>query len=265
MLRVIQISDPHVVVPPGKLSGRIDSLDLLKRAVARIEQVLPKVGPVDALLITGDVSENGDGESYAAFVEAISILGLPILAIPGNHDRREPFRDAFSDMQDLPAKGRINWSRVINGVHMIGLDTLVEGQGGGVVDEDSLSFLEDCLNQAGKAPVLLALHHPPFNCGIEFMDAIGLAGSDRLTVIVENSAADIRVVCGHVHTAITANIGPATVLSAPSICTTFDVDFRSDAPVGFTTQPGGFMLHIWDDGFRSMHIASEFGSGPYPF
>ena len=66
MFRVIQISDPHVVVPPGKLSGRVDSLALLKRAVSRIEQVLPKVGPIDALLVTGDVSENGDGESYAA-------------------------------------------------------------------------------------------------------------------------------------------------------------------------------------------------------
>lgn len=265
MFRVIQISDPHIVVPPEKVSGRIESLPLLQRVIARIKQVLPKVGPVDALLVTGDITERGDRGSYQAFLDTVGELGLPVYAIPGNHDGREAMRSAFADHAYIPQSGRLNWCVDVNGVRMIGLDTLVEGQGGGVVDEVTLRFLETHLEAAGVSPVLLALHHPPFSCGIKFMDSIGLAGTKSLAQLLENSAADIQVVCGHVHTAIIAKVGGVVAMSAPSTCSTFDVNFRADAPVGFTTQPGGFVLHSWNDGFRSMQIGAEFGSGPHPF
>lgn len=265
MFRVIQISDPHIVMPPAKVSGRIDSLQLLHKAVARIKKVLEKVSPVDALLVTGDITDHGDRDSYDAFLDAVAELQLPVFAIPGNHDRREPMRSAFAEHEYMPAAGRLNWFADVNGVRLIGLDTLVEGQGGGAVDAQTLDFLESHLNEVGASPVLLALHHPPFASGIEFMDSIGLTGGDRLSDILKRSAADIRVVCGHVHTAIVSSVGGATVLSAPSLCSTFDVDFRKDAPVGFTTEPGGFLLHNWDDGFRSMVIGPEQGGGPYPF
>ena len=265
MFRVIQISDPHIVVPPEKLSGRIESLQLLQRTVTRIKHVLPKVAPVDAVLVTGDITEHGDRRSYDAFLEAVAGLDLPLYAIPGNHDRRELMRSAFSKYEYIPKNGRLNWCVDLNGVRMIGLDTLVEGQGGGIVDEESLRFLEFCLQAVGASPVLLALHHPPFSCGIKFMDSIGLSGTEQLTQILQKSTAEIQVVCGHVHTAITAKVGGVVALSAPAICSTFDVDFRAEAPIGFTTEPGGFLLHTWHEGFRSMLIGAEFGSGPHPF
>ena len=78
MKRLIQISDPHIVVPPALVSGRLDTAALLERAVERIEDVLTKVGPVTALLVTGDVTDSGDAASYALFRQIVKPLGLPI-------------------------------------------------------------------------------------------------------------------------------------------------------------------------------------------
>lgn len=52
MARIVHIRDPHVVTPPRLVSGWLDTPALLKRAVARIAARLPKIAPVDALLVT---------------------------------------------------------------------------------------------------------------------------------------------------------------------------------------------------------------------
>ncbi len=265
MPRVIQISDPHVVAPPNKVSGRIDSARMLKEAVDRIKADMPKIGPVDAILVTGDISDDGSGESYALFRALLEPLGLPFYVIPGNHDLREPMRSAFSDQTCLPPVGRLNWSVALNTMHLIGLDTLQEGQGGGILDTDTLVFLRQALADAGQGPVFLAMHHPPFASGIKFMDSIGLDGTDSLVEILNATEADVRILCGHVHHVMIAGVGSAVAISGPSTCSTFDADFRHDAPIGFMSEPGGFMVHDWLNGFRSIHIGPGQGEGPYPF
>ena len=176
MMRVIQITDSHVVAPPKKVSARIDSALMLQETVSRIKTDIPKIGPVDAILITGDISDDGSAESYDLFRDIMEPLNLPYFVIPGNHDQRESMRSAFADQSYVPSSGRLNWSINLKGVHLLGLDTLVEGQGGGILETDTLEFLAQALVVAGREPVLLAMHHPPFAPGIQFLDSIGLAG-----------------------------------------------------------------------------------------
>jgi len=59
--------------------------------------------------------------------------------------------------------------------------------------------------------------------------------------------------------------GGASAISAPSICSTFDLDFRGSAPAGFMDEGGGFLLHDWTDGFHSYVVPLSAGNGPYPF
>lgn len=262
MVRILQISDPHIVVPPDRVSDRIDSADLLKRAVARIAADMPRIGPIDAVIVTGDVSDDGKPASYALFRDLMAPLGLPVFVIPGNHDLRAPMRAAFPGM---PAAGRLNWTAKVGDLHLVGLDTLIEGQGGGILDAPTLAFLSDVLAAAGDGPVLLAVHHPPFASGIAFMDAIGLDGSDRLATVLDASRAQVRIVCGHIHSVMVAAVGGAVALSGPATCSTFVTDLRPDAPVGFFLASGGFMLHDWDGAFRSVHIGNDPGEGPFAF
>lgn len=268
-MRLIQISDSHIVArvgkAPGLVSGRLDTATALEKTVARIADLREKTGPISALLVTGDVTDDGAPESYALFREIIAPLDLPILAVPGNHDAREPMRRAFADTGLMPEAGQLDWICDLPGLRVIGLDTLVEGQGGGALDATTLYFLADALETAPDGPIVVALHHPPFRCGIGFMDAIGLSDAGALDAILQRAGRDVRLVCGHIHHTQFASVGGCPALSAPAVCSTFDIDFRADAPGGFLDSPGGFLLHDWERGFRTIAVPPERGHGPHPF
>jgi Icc protein len=263
MTTILQISDTHIVPEGALVSGRLDTSDALARLVARITGIRDQIGPIDALLVSGDLSDDGSAESYAQFKTLIAPLNLPTYIIAGNHDARNPMRAAFA--KDLPADGPLNWIRRVGDIHLIGLDTLVEGQGVGTLSPDSLSFLQNALSQVGDAPVLLALHHPPFACGIGFMDKIGLTNRQALRDILTGFSGTLRIVCGHIHSMIVSDVAGHIAISAPSPASTFAYDLRMDAPVGYTTQEDGCLLHRWDAGFQSVRIGPVAGSGPFPF
>lgn len=263
MPRILHITDTHLVVPPALVSGVLDTAKLFEECVATTAAALSRIGPVDALVVTGDLSDDGSMESYELFRRIVAPLDLPLLAIPGNHDLREPMRTAFRDLDLFDQSGRLNWVRDIGGLRVIGINTLVEGSGGGEVDDATLGFLEDTLSTHG--PVLLAMHHPPFMSGIRFMDGIGLAGIEKLRGVLQGSDADIRILCGHLHLSATGAVGRIPAIVGPSPCSTFQFDFRAEAPVGFFLGSGGFMVHDWSEGFRSVHIPSRIGDGPFSF
>lgn len=265
MTTILQISDTHIVRPGQLVSGRLDTAASLKKLVKRVSANKSQFGKIDAILVSGDVSDDGTAESYAFFKSLMAPLEAPLFVIPGNHDLREPMRRAFSELGYLPSAGKLNWHQQIGDIDVIGLDTLVEGAGGGEIDAATLDFLETAITANQSRPVLLALHHPPFPSGIAFMDRIGLEGIGKLAKVLSGVDTEIRVICGHIHNTMVANVGGKTALSSPSSCSCFEFDVAGDAPVGFMDQADGFMLHRWQDGFQSTRIPVEAGSGPYPF
>lgn len=264
--RVLQLSDPHVLASPDKVSGMLDTAEIFETMITRILADWEKLAPIDAVVITGDITDRGDAESYALFRQQVDRLPAPSFVIPGNHDLREPMRASFADTSYMPPTGKLNWVHDLPGIRLIGLDTLVEGKGGGEFDADTQDFLASALAGAAMRPVLLALHHPPFASGIRFMDAIGLAGIDSLDQVLRRAKSPVRIVCGHVHGSIIASVGGHVAIASPSLCSSFETDFRGDAPVGFTTQPGGYMIHVVEGSeFRSSAISLAQGNGPFDF
>ncbi len=263
MTTILQITDAHIVGEGKLVSGRLETAGALARLVERIISIRHQIGPIDAVLVSGDLSDDGSKASYARFKSLLAPLDLPTYVIPGNHDAREPLRGAFAD--HLPVAGPLNWARKVGDVYLVGLDTLVEGQGHGTLSSETLTFLRDALVKADVSAVLLALHHPPFASGITFMDAISLTNAQDLRDAVTGYNGELRIVCGHIHSMMVTNVGGHTAVSAPSPCSTFAYDRRSDAPVGYLPQDDGCLLHRWDSGFQSIRIGPEAGSGPFPF
>lgn len=263
MTAILQITDTHIVGEGKLVSGRLETAGALTRLVDRIMSIRHQIGPVDAVIVSGDLSDDGSKESYARFKALLAPLDLPTFVIPGNHDARDPLRGAFAD--HLPAAGPLNWSRRVKDIQLVGLDTLVEGHGHGSLSDETLAFLGDALANADGLPVLLALHHPPFASGISFMDAIGLTNAQDLRDAVTGYKGELRIICGHIHSMMVNNVGGRTAISAPSPCSTFAYDNREDAPVGFLTQDDGCLLHRWGAGFLSIRIGPAAGSGLFPF
>lgn len=265
MTNILQISDTHITTANRLVSERLATDDLLEHLVRRLSSARAQWGTLDAIVATGDISDDGSEESYARFKSIIAPLNLPVFVIPGNHDAREPLRQAFRKDGYLPDSGPLNWHQKIGDVHVIGLDTLVEGKGLGRLLPESLHFLETTLSNLEHQPVLVTLHHPPFKCGIAFMDAIGLENMADFEHIIHAAQADIRIACGHIHNMMVASVGGRVALTSPAPCSNFEFDIRKDAPVGFYDRDDGCLLHCWNHGFQSIRIGPTSGDGPYPF
>src|SRR5207244_13210507 len=120
----------------------------------------------DAIVSTGDLVESGEPEEYEHLRALLAPLRMPVFAIPGNHDAREPMRQAFGGDGYLPAQGFLNYVIEDYPLRIIGLDTLIPGEGGGVLCPDRLRWLDEILARATERPTLVMMHHPPFVTGI---------------------------------------------------------------------------------------------------
>lgn len=166
----------------------------------------------------------------------------------------------------LPDTEMLNWHQKIGDVNVIGLDTLVEGHGHGELSLETLNFLKQHLNAAQDQPVIVAMHHPPFRTGITFMDDIGLKNMDAFEGRLQDARCkEIRVVCGHIHSMTVTSIAGHIAVSAPSPCSGFELDFRSDATVGFYDREDGCLLPRCSRGLQTVRIGLKVGTGPFPF
>lgn len=264
MARFLQLTDIHAM-PEGTLaSGVLDTRRILETAIDRLVEMRPALDPLDALLVTGDISDDGSAESYGFAKAQLERLGLPLLVVPGNHDARDPMREAFSDLDIMPQSGLIDWAVTVGDTKVIGLDTLVEGQGAGVLRRESLDFLtREIANNGG--PALVLLHHPPISTGIKFMDAIGLQNADELEHALFGALGDITLLSGHVHGTHFGRLGRHNVITGPSICSAFTLDRRENATVGFYDRPTA--CAVIEKGERPLWSTVPLGcaGGPYPF
>ena len=266
MTSILQISDTHLAADGVLVSGVLKTDASFKKLLARLADAQEQWGKTDAVIVTGDISDDGSEESYSRFKALVAPLNLPVFVIPGNHDKREQMRSAFSHEGYLPGTGMLNWHRKIGGVNVIGLDTLVEGHSHGELSLETLEFLEQQLDVVQQRPLIVALHHPPFRTGIAFMDAIGLRNTDAFVTLLQRAQCqEIRVLCGHIHSMTVASIAGHIVVSSPSPCSGFELDVRDDATVGFYDCEDGCLLHRWSNGFQTVRIGPITGTGPHPF
>lgn len=92
MAKLLQITDIHL---NGEYNGRFNVKEHFERILKET-----KGSNFEAVVLTGDLADNGSYEDYAEIfnqVEETFGPGTPILAIPGNHDNRERLDLAYMD------------------------------------------------------------------------------------------------------------------------------------------------------------------------
>lgn len=244
---IAQISDPHITVPGQPAFDGSDAVAALERCVAHLMTLRPAP---DAVLGTGDLTADGRPEEYAVLRERLRRLPAPVYLIPGNHDVRAPLRDAFADAGYWPADGEfLHYVVEEHALRLIGLDTVVPGATGGLMCEARLAWLEARLSEASDRPTLIFMHHPPARIGHAVMDSMRCEGGDAMAEIVGRHAQVLRVVCGHVHRAVTVGWAGTTLCAAPSTTAQLDLDLAEGAkPAWSKTEPSACLLHHWEPG-----------------
>lgn len=260
---IAQLTDTHIKTAGRLAYGRVDTSAMLADAVEALRRLDPQP---DLLVITGDLVDLGSAEEYACLRAILAPLSQPLLVVPGNHDEREALRNAFADGGYLPASGFLHYAVDDYPLRIVGLDTLIPGQGGGELCAERLDWLARTLAERPTAPTLILMHHPPFVTGIGHMDRIGLQGRQAFAALLEQHPQVQRVLCGHLHRTIHAVVGGRSVLTSPSTAHQVALDLREQAPSAFRMEPPGFMLHRWADGVLVSHVANigDF-AGPFPF
>jgi len=276
---IVQITDTHITLPGTRAYGRVDTAAMLERCVAE----LLRLDPTPALIVhTGDLVDHGLAGEYAHLRRILAPLAVPLLAIPGNHDCREAMRRAFAADGYLPAAGFLQFCSELEGLRIVGLDTLAGGVGPGVAPgvgqgagnaavegelcAERLAWLDRTLSAEPGKPTLLLMHHPPFLTGIAHMDCIGLRGRQAFAAVMHRHPQVEAILCGHVHRPIYARSGGRTAIISPSPAHQVVLDLSERGPSAFCLEPPGYMLHRWQDR-QLVSYAAVLGDfpGPFPF
>ena len=260
---IAQITDTHIKAP-GKLAyRRVDTGAMLRAAVEHLA-ALPT--QPDLIVHTGDLVDFGTPEEYAYLRSMLSPLRTELIVIPGNHDERSAFASAFRDAAYVPQSGFLHFCIRRGPLAIVGLDTLVPGQGGGALCAERLAWLEDTLRANSDVPTLVLMHHPPFETGIAHMDAIGLSGREEFAAVVSGHPQIQAILCGHVHRPTSTLVGGRLAMISPSVAHQVALDLSPDGPSAFRLEPPGYMLHRWNAGRLASHVA-VLGDwpGPFPF
>lgn len=253
---IAQISDMHVLRAGTRLFGALDTFGSLAGCVEHLNQLPTRP---DAVLVTGDMTNDGEPVDYEALVELLDRLAMPYYPIPGNHDDREHVRRAFRHLGVLPATGPLHYTVEHLPVGLIALDTVVPGQTHGHLGAEQLAWLEATLDAAPDRPTIVFLHHPPFPTGIDHMDAIRLADAEALRAIIARHAQVERVACGHLHRAIQVRWAGTVAVTAPSTAHQVALTLGPGDAARWIAEPPGALLHLWREGMGLVTHVSYIG------
>jgi 3',5'-cyclic-AMP phosphodiesterase len=243
-----QLSDPHL----GADWGGCDPVAAFAAAVESVHDLRP--GP-DAVLVSGDLAENAADAEYDEVRELLAPLDAPLFVLPGNHDDRAALRRHF----ELPGVDGepVQYAADLGPLRLVVIDTTRPGENSGALDEERLSWLDAELAAEPGVPTVIAMHHPPLVTGIPPLDEIGLPAEHRnaLGAVVERHAQVRRLVAGHMHRPIAADLAGRAVLAVPSTYMQARLDLRSEE-LQLVSEPAGFAVHALLDGEVVSHVQS---------
>ena len=245
-MRVLQLSDPHLLADPGgRCRGRV-ALDGLKHGW---RQALVQLGQApDLLLISGDLCQDESWGGYVRLrdwlVAEVDPLGVPVALLPGNHDHLGMLRACLGRGVAALAPGILGlgpWQVLLLSSHRPGA---VEGW----IEPAQLAWLEAQLAVA-CAPLLVALHHPPLAIGGgSFLDGLALQRPEPFLRLLLACQQVRGVVFGHIHQHWQGQLerpggGPPLPLwGCPSTLAAFEA--VQPCPLGRPDWPGGRLLEL---------------------
>lgn len=263
-MQIAQITDLHVQAEGDRAYGIVDTNALVKEAIAHLNQLSPRP---DCVVATGDLVHLGTVAEYEQLKVLLADLDIPVYLLPGNHDRHEFLRQVFDDCDYWPKSGDyLHYAVETSELRLLMLDTVVPGEGGGELDGPRLSWLRSQLELEGDRPIVIFMHHPPFDTGIAMMDRIGLNGRDRFADLISQHPQVERVACGHLHRAIHRRWAGTIASTQPSLVHQVALDLHPDAEGRFFMEPPAYTLHVWDGNSLVSHsiFVGKF-DGPHRF
>jgi len=255
---IAHVSDTHLLAEGAPLGGVADTVSALERTTTQLSRLGEAL---DAILITGDVTDLGERDAYrrvrAALEPVAETTGARVVWVMGNHDERAAFR---SELLDEPGTDQpVHHVVQLGGLRLIALDTSVPGYHHGALDTTSLAWLDAVLADPAPEGTLIAMHHAPIATPLSLMDVLELRDQDELADIVRGR--DVRMILGgHLHYATNGSFAGIPVSVAGATAYTMDLSAPPGELVGLDGGRSFTLVHVYDESI----VTSVVPVGPFP-
>lgn len=211
-LAFLQITDTHLFADEQK--------ELLGiKTVQSFEAVVKHAGKYkncQAVLSTGDLSQDHSVQSYLGFSQQIKKLNLPCYWLPGNHDMPSVM------LPSLLSEGLAQTKLIESDFwQLVLLDSQVEGVAHGFLSVSQLEFLQQCLQKSSTKHTLICVHHHVLPVGSAWLDQHILKNSDAFLDVINPFSNVAAVLSGHVHQEGETIQDGVRFITTPSTCVQF--------------------------------------------
>lgn len=215
---IAQLSDIHIGGPNVGAGERFSmALDEINAMTLR----------PDLVLLTGDLTHNGTTTEWDELRHRLKALQVPWEAISGNHDRK---------ISELAGHRAID----AGPLRLVLLDTSHD-----TFETADATWLDRELAAHPDRPTVIAIHQPPFETGIWWMDCVGLKGIERFEPIVRQHRQVIKILSGHVHRLIQTNWDGCSLWVCPSTSSSVAADLDPAHSPAETAEAPTFSLHAY--------------------
>lgn len=244
---IAQMTDIHIGFAPDEKPEELNR----KRFRSTLARILHGPNRPDMLILTGDITDHGDDDSFAKTAALLADCPFPVWPMVGNHDTREALMQAFPQVR--LEDGFLHYVLEQEGLRILLLDTVEPGRHGGAFCERRQAWLEMQLACAPDTPTLIFMHHPPVVSGIDWMDPTPTEGwVQRFGAAVEGWQQIVAIHCGHLHRPLATTFRGIPLHVTPSVAPLVTMDLRPvdrDRPDGrelVNAEPPTYALHRWD-------------------
>lgn len=227
MAVIAHISDIHI----GGSDASVDRA----RSVMRHLTSFP--GPLDAIIVTGDIADHALLEEYEIARDVLA-CDIPLIICPGNHDLVEGFEKVL---------GPANQALRLPDVTIALADSSIAHHNEGYLGDGAIAWLDEVLSERPDVPAFVGMHHPPVKLGIPLLDDIMLQSPSRLAHVLDRHPNVVGVLVGHAHTAVSTTFHGRPLVIAPGVISTALTTSESldRIPVSYSLPPA-YALHFFD-------------------
>lgn len=199
-MKLIHLTDIHLTTPGQTIGGRDPNANF----ETALTHALARHPDVEAIVITGDLSDWGERADYERLRARIERLPVRVHLAIGNHDDREAFLQVFPELAD--ANGHVQTRFALSAGTGVVIDTWGPQSHAGFYCEKRCAWLDAALS-ASEGPVFLFMHHHPVPSHVAPVDQIMLRDADAFGAIVAAHRQRIaHIFFGHCHFAFSGSL-----------------------------------------------------------